>query len=174
MKSPKIEQQYKPQRKQPKMSIAIPQTLLNTLQATFDAEAKRLARDAAKVLRVPEKEVLQILKKIPKVQFKICDDNECANSCEVLLQKKKVLERCRRPCVLGTGRCLKHQEESKPPEINEEIQRLTRLEKHEDISETLWCDESTHIVYNAELKIVGALTDDDTLELYDYNDVNSQ
>jgi hypothetical protein len=156
------------------MSISIPQTLLNTLQATFDAEAKRLARDAAKVLHVPEKEVLQILKKIPKVQFKICDDNEYTNSCEVLLQKKKMLERCRRPCVLGTGRCLKHQEESKPPVLNEDIRRLTRLEKHEDVDETFWCDESTRIVYNADLNAVGSLTEDDTLELYDYMDAKSQ
>lgn len=156
------------------MSIAIPQTLLNTLQATFDAEAKRLARDAAKVLRVPEKEVLQILKKVPKVQFKICDDSECANSCDILLQRKKVLERCRRPCILGTGRCLKHQEETKPPELADTLQRLTRLEMHEDIAEPLWCDESTRIVYNADYKVMGALLDDDTLELYEYIETDSQ
>jgi hypothetical protein len=150
------------------MSVSIPQTLLTTLQATFDAEAKRLARDAAKILRIPEKEMLQVLKKVPKIQFKICDDNDCANSCEIIIQKQKLLERCRRPCILGTGRCIKHQSAQKPPELNERIQRLTRLEKHEEMDEALWCDESTHIVYNSEHKEVGALMEYDTLELYEY------
>jgi hypothetical protein len=156
------------------MSIAIPQTLLTTLQATFDAEAKRLARDAAKILRVPEKEMLQVLKKVPKIQFKICDDNECATSCEIILQRQKLLERCRRPCVLGTGRCIKHQSAPKPPELGDHIQRLTLLEKHEEMAEALWCDESTRIVYNAEHKEIGALTDDDTLEIYEYLDESNE
>lgn len=155
------------------MSISIPQTLLATLQAAFDTEAKRIARDAAKLLRVPEKEVLDTIKKIPKIQFKIIDDSEIPNSCPIFKRSisSTVLTRCRAPCVLGTGRCLQHQKQSILPEVPETKKSLTRVKRIQDTDQELWCEEDTRIIYNANGEQIGQLTEDDSIEIYELDTV---
>jgi hypothetical protein len=152
------------------MSISIPQTLLATLQAAFDAEAKRVARDAAKVLRVPEKDVLEIIKKTPKMQFKIVDDSEMPTTCPVFTTgSTQLLARCRVPCILGTGRCAQHQKQSHIPEAPETTRPLTRIKRLTDDDPELWCDEESRAIYNSTGEIIGNLTEDDTIELYEYD-----
>lgn len=150
------------------MSISIPQTLLATLQAAFDVEAKRVARDAAKLLRVPEKDVLDVIKKVPKVQFKVIDDSEIPTSCPVFKRSASttVLTRCRAPCILGTGRCSYHQKQSTIPDVPDTKKPLTRVKRLQESDPVLWCDEETRKIYNDSGEEVGQLTEDDTVEVY--------
>lgn len=153
------------------MSVSIPQTLLATLQAAFDVEAKRIARDAAKLLRVPEKDVLEVIKKVPKVQFKVIDDSEIPTSCPVFKRSSSttMLTRCRAPCILGTGRCAHHQNQANIPEVPDTKKPLTRVKRPQETDQELWCDEETRKIYNASGEEVGQLTEDDTAEVYEFD-----
>lgn len=146
------------------MSLALPQILLSSLLAAFDTEAKRVAKDAAKILRVPEKDVLQLVKKLPKMQFKVYDDSEHSQSCPVLLQESGLIRRCRHPCLLGTSRCMHHQAATVPA-VPESVKLLTRLKGH-----MYWCDEETRDVYDEKGVCVGSLNLDNQLELYSFED----
>ena len=108
------------------MSIVLPQTLLASLTASFEAEGRRLAKDVAKILRVPEKEVLQLVKQLPKVQFKVHDDSESTTSCPVLIEEPGLVKRCRGPCVLGTSRCIHHQT-NEVLAVPDTLKSLTRI-----------------------------------------------
>jgi len=155
------------------MLISIPQTLLATLQAAFDAEAKRVARDAAKLLRVPEKDVLDIIKKMPKVQFNIIDDSEIPSSCPIFKRSTSttVLTRCRGPCIIGTGRCIHHQKQTILPEVPDTKRSLTRVKRIQETDQDLWCDEDSRIIYNIAGEEVGQLMEDDTVEVYEFDAV---
>ena len=146
------------------MSLAIPHLLLTSLLAAFDGEAKRVAKDAAKILRVPEKDVLQIVKKIPKIQLKVYDDSEHVSSCPILLQESGLVKRCRHPCLLGTSRCIQHQT-ADIPSIPDSVKSLTKLKGY-----SYWCDEETRNVYNEKGVCVGSLTDENQLEIYSFED----
>jgi hypothetical protein len=146
------------------MSIVLPQTLLASLAASFEAEGKRLAKDVAKILRVPEKEVLQLLKQMPKVQFKVHDDSESVSSCPVLIEEPGLVKRCRGPCILGTSRCIHHQTNAIPT-VPDTLKLLTRIKGH-----PYWCDEETRHVYDATGVHVGELNADNQLELYVYEE----
>jgi hypothetical protein len=150
------------------MSISIPQTLLQTLQASFDSEAKKLAKDAAKLLRVPEKDVLQLLKQVPKIQFKVINDTEIPTTCPVFLETPTFLQKCRRPCILGTGRCTTHQSVTTIPTIPDTVLQLTRV-RCKTLTEPLWCDEETKQLYTASGTISGKLQDD-TILLYTFEE----
>jgi hypothetical protein len=152
------------------MSISVPQSLLSVLQASFDLEAKRVAKDVSKLLKVPEKDILQLVKQMPKIQLKVHNDNDISCECPVFLIRNTLLERCRIPCILGTGKCIHHQTEKEPPSIPETIQKLTRLSlpaTEGSKSESYWCDEETKMVYTSNCKCVGYLNEDDDLELYE-------
>ena len=125
------------------ITMQIPSSLFESLQASLQQEAKRICRDAAKLLRVPEKELEQkVLKTMPKITLV---KDQTPSNCLVLLQNT-LPYRCRLPCLLGTGRCHKHQEMTVP-----EGGTLTRISD----SERLWCDEETNIVYNEHAQEVG-------------------
>ena len=150
------------------MSLSVPQTLLHALQATFEAESKRVAKDVAKVLRVSEKDILQIVKQIPKVTLKLCDDSECPSTCPVLLQHSQIVKRCRMPCLLGTGRCIDHQTQKVPElEVFNNSIKLTKIKinNHSENQLDYWYNEETKEVLDQEGSIVGTIRDD-RLELY--------
>ena len=125
--------------------MQVPCSLFESFQASLQQEAKRICRDAAKLLRVPEKELEQkVLKSMPKISL---IKDQTPTSCLILLHNEKLPHRCRLPCLLGTGRCYKHQEIPTVPEGG----TLTRISD----SERLWCDEETGIVYNKQAQEVG-------------------
>lgn len=138
------------------LNIKIPSSLFDTLQSALKTEAKRVCRDAAKLLRRPEAEVLAILLD-PKnqVSLQILHDKDLPDSCPVLLQHSTLIERCRTPCILGTGRCLKHQSVHHIPEFPPSVQSLTRLECTEEQTTPLWCNEATGIVYDSSGSVIG-------------------
>jgi len=147
-------------------TIKIPSSLFDTLQAALKTEAKRVCRDAAKLLRRPEAEVLAIvLDPKNQVTLQILHDKDLPDSCPVLLQHSAVLERCRIPCILGTGRCLKHQSVHHIPEFPSTVQSLTRLECTEECPNPLWCDEATGIVYDSSGSVLGTYRSE-RLELF--------
>jgi preprotein translocase subunit Sec63 len=147
------------------MSLTIPQTLFTTLQSCFDMEAKRIGREMAKLLDVPEKEVLQILKRVPKVSLTLHDDTEFYASCPILIQSNSIAYRCRRGCILGTNRCVEHQtiqidaekNIEKEAETKAETQPIIKLTRLKTTESCYWCNEETSAVYDATGKQVGFL-----------------
>ncbi len=139
------------------MAVTFPASLLQTLQENFHLEAKRLCRDAAKLLRVPEKELTaKVLGKFNSSSiFKIVDDNDTPTTCPIILKRGGIFERCRCPCLLGTGRCLNHQTANPPPDVSNHLVRLTRLEPHPDLSEPLWCREDTQEMFDRSGAVIG-------------------
>jgi hypothetical protein len=150
------------------MSVKLPKQLVESLQQAFLSEARRVCRDAAKLLHQDPNDVLAILKKMPPIQFQVVDDSDAPTTCPVLLQKGAIVERCRFPCILGTGVCMNHQQESEPPSIESCDTKLTRMKHTETDMGPLWCDEETRNVYSREGVCVGALTDENVLELFTY------
>lgn len=150
------------------MSIKLPKQLVESLQQAFLSEARRVCCDAAKLLHQDKQEVLAILKKMPPIQFQIIDDSDHHTTCPVLLQTGAIVERCRRPCILGTNVCINHQDESEPPSIESCTTKLTRVKHSEPDFGPLWCDEETRNVYSREGQCVGILTEENILELITY------
>lgn len=147
------------------MSVQISQHLLESLQSVFLGEAKRLCRDAASILKVPEKELLQkVLPQSSKVKLSVLDDKDAPTSCPALLHQDNLLRRCRCPSLLGTGRCIHHQTVS-IPELPDSVKQLTRLERLAKDDDPLWCDETTGEVYDSSGAVVGEYRDE-TLYLY--------
>jgi len=145
--------------------MKIPKTLFDSLQSSLNQEAKRLCRDAAKILGIPEKEIqAKILKDVPKIT--LYEDNSMPYSCPVLLEKN-LIERCRQSCLLGTGRCLEHQGSTIPEITTQTV--LTRIQTSSDYPNQLWCDEATGNVYNKELQVIG-LYKNSSLTLYDFEE----
>jgi hypothetical protein len=134
--------------------MKIPQSILESIQISLEQEAKRICRDAAKILRVPEKNILEILKKMPKTSLIPIDDSDIPYSCPVL-EAKTITERCRRPCLLGTGRCHAHQSVRIIPEPTTQ-KTLTRIQATAMYPDPLWCDESDGTVYTADGEQVGS------------------
>lgn len=141
----------------------IPKSLLENLNASLNQEAKRLCRDAAKILKIPEKELQnKVLKKIEKIT--IHEDNDRPYSCPVF-NENNILERCRKPCLLGTGRCLTHQTSIIPEPTTHKI--LTRIQPTSEYTEPLWCDESDGSVYDRKSDIIGTMIDNKII-LYNF------
>ena len=129
--------------------MQVPSSLFESLQASLQQEARRICRDAAKILRVPEKELEQkVLKSMSKITIV---KDQTPSSCHILMNSEKLLNRCRLPCILGTGRCHKHQEITTVPEGGS----LTRIQAQVDL-DPMWCDEETNIVYNKNAEEIGS------------------
>jgi hypothetical protein len=156
------------------MSFAIPKPLLDSLQSAFLAEGRRVCRDAAKILRKPEKEVLDILKTLPKATLIIHrDTDDIPTLCPVFLDTPSpLLQRCRRSCILGTGRCYRHQDTYDPPSPPGDTIVLTRIKKIAEMDTPLWCCEETRQVYNQNGEVVGELTECRELLLFTLQDTN--
>ena len=150
----------------PTMSVKLPKSLTDSLVTAFMAESRRVCRDAAKILYQPEADVLKILKAMPQIQFQIIDDSEIPNTCPVLIQKESVIERCRTGCILGTGRCVKHQDISTIPQISESLIQLTRVRKLHQDDTPIWCNEATKEILDAAGTVIGELTEDNEIIMY--------
>ena len=149
-------------------SVKIPSSLFDTLQAAFKLEARRICRNAATLLKRPEKEVIDKVLGGSQINLQIIDDNELPISCPVILRHETILERCRRPCLLGTGRCLSHQAVVFQDTLPSNIQKLTRIGCSPENPESLWCDEMTGYVYTSSGTIVGFYKDE-ILEIYSFD-----
>lgn len=151
------------------MSIQIPKSLYDSFQNFLIGEAKRICKESAKLLHLPEKDVQQrVLKKLPKVSVSLVRESDSYISCPILIPNSKLAQRCRQPCVLGTGRCIEHQHIQEIPEYLEHT-ILTRIAPSEDIEQGLWCNEETHDVYDKDGSVVG-MYKDGTLRRYTYEE----
>ena len=136
--------------------MEIPSSLFETLEYALRQEAKRICKDAAKILHLPEKEVEEkVLKSMPKSKLTIIKDNELSYSCPILICEKDLTHRCRLPCILGTSRCYKHQTIEYIPEPLDGQMTLTRIQTTKDSLESLWCNESDGKVYNKDSESIG-------------------
>jgi hypothetical protein len=144
------------------MSLSLPKTLIAGLDAVFQREAKKLASDIAKALKRPEKEVLDILKKAEKIQYKIYNTDDDNLTCPVFLEGATLVQRCRRPCILGTNRCIQHQTVQYIPEYSETLTELTRCicTSTETTQSCILLDEISNMVYNQDGSCIGELLDD--------------
>jgi hypothetical protein len=130
-------------------------SLFTTFQAACKIEAKRICKQAAKVLQRPEKEVLDKVF-ASQLVVQIIDDDDRPLVCPVLIRHTTLLERCRRPCILGTGKCIHHQTTFSNDSYPSNVQTLTRI----DYEEPLWCNEVTGDVYNSSGSVVGFYKDE--------------
>jgi hypothetical protein len=138
------------------MSVTVPETLFLTLQASFQAEAKRICADMAKLLGIPEKELCKKVLNGKKLNLTLVEDTERPLTCLVFQHTGATLARCRRPCVLGTSRCTFHQDAAitEPPANTKALVRLQTV-VHDGSPLVLWCDEETGAVYDAKHTHVG-------------------
>jgi len=142
------------------MTLEIPSELYKTFQDIMLQEAKRLCRDAAKILGRPEKEVqTKVLKEMPKLSLTIIDDKDQPTTCPVFVRTASLIERCRHACLLGTGRCLAHQGETCIPEVDEQT-IMTRIQPIDCLDTPLWCNEATHEVYTTQGQCIGHYKDE--------------
>jgi hypothetical protein len=119
--------------------------------------------------KVPEKEVLEIIKKTPKVQLQVLDDTEMVNTCPVFVQSEKVMARCRNPCIIGTGKCLEHQKTPIKNVDETKFIKLTRIKVLDTTisePEPLWCNEEDKLIYNSMGQKVGILNEDNNIEYF--------
>ncbi len=151
------------------MSINVTQALYETLQAAFLLEGKRLCKDIATILGQDEKELQKRLLKT-KIPIALFNDSERCLSCLVIIQKDDILARCRKPCILGTMRCISHQsvetiEEPSGIESIADLKQYTRVESNAELTEQLWCHEETGTLINSKGKKVG-IYENETVSLW--------
>lgn len=134
--------------------MKLPQILLESLQGQLQAEGRKLCKEIAKLLDIPEKElVTNVLLKQPKMEIACTDETE-RTSCPVFVKRRTILERCRYPCILGTNRCTTHQSIQTIEEPETGI-GLYRLAYSSDEYSSLWIDQDTQLVYSDTNSIVG-------------------
>jgi hypothetical protein len=102
----------------------------------------------------------------------LAEDDDLPRSCQVLLKRGTVYERCRGGCVLGTSKCIRHQMTDAPSidELPENSKPLTRLERIQGMIESMWCDEATKEVFNRNGEHIGDMNEDNELELFVLDD----
>ena len=135
-------------------TVPIPLQLLENLQNVFQSEARKLCREVATTLGIPSQHVIQnVLTDMPKLPLQVFD-LDVPPLCMCLLNEEKMWFRCRKPCVLGTGRCIHHQSvKQEEPESEKVYRRIA----HKELNETLWADEQSSTVWNAKGECVGEI-----------------
>lgn len=125
----------------------IPLPLLETLQNAFEKEGKKLAESVALSLGLPPKELInKVFKKT-----KICVyDWDAPPSCNILRQDNLVYAQCSKPCLLGTTKCLIHQDEFADKPNLKKVRRLILEDRR------LWLDEDSK-VYSSDGDYLGWL-----------------
>lgn len=129
------------------MSYPIPSILLETLQSAFQREAKKICSEVAVTLGIPKQ---QVLKKVLNItSFINLIECETPHVCMFLEKKDAIHVRCRRPCILGTGRCTFHQTSEVQMEAKQILRRLINGDS------VFWLEETTGQVYNSHGVEVG-------------------
>jgi hypothetical protein len=128
----------------------IPLPLLESLQATFEKEGKKLAESVAASLGLPPQEVIK--KVFKKTQIAVYDW-DAPHICKILRRDEDVYAYCSKPCLLGTTKCLIHQnEENVEKHTCKKVQRLILDDKN------LWLDKDCK-VYSSDGTYVGWFKD---------------
>ena len=126
----------------------IPLPLLETLQTIFEKEGKKLAESVALSLGIHPQEVIK--KVFKKTQINVYDW-DAPSLCKILRKDELVYAYCSKPCVLGTTRCLIHQNEEITTEPKHKpVQRLLL----EEGSKKLWVDRTMR-VYSSDGNYLG-------------------
>jgi len=149
------------------MNIHVTQSLYETLQAAFLMEGKRLCKDIATILGQDEKELQKKLLK-NKIPINLFSDSEHCLSCLVVVQKDTILARCRKPCILGTKRCISHQAVEIIEDPAADLKQYTRVESNTDLDEPIWCHEETGTLVNSKGKRVGTY-EDEVVTLWEFD-----
>lgn len=138
-------------------SIKIPESVFKSFQAVLMGEAKRLCKDVAKALHVPEKDLIEkVLTKGKMIPISVVQTDDAPLSCPVLIESGTALvRRCRKPCLLGTGRCCGHQDIESVLQVPDSVTSLTRLAPLANGDEPLWCNEETGEVYAQDGSVLG-------------------
>jgi hypothetical protein len=125
----------------------IPIPLLETLQSSFEREGKKLAESVAISLGLQPQEVIKkVFKKTKITVF----DWDAPPSCDVLRKDNLVYAQCAKPCLLGTTKCLIHQQEIVIRPVLKKVQRLIVDDRR------LWLDEESK-VYSSDGDYLGWL-----------------
>jgi hypothetical protein len=138
----------------------VPQSLLESLQGQLQVEGRKICKEIASILGVPEKELItNVLLKMPKILVHSGDES---TSCPIPVQRSVILERCRNPCVIGSSRCAHHQHIEKydePSEVLMKSRSLYRLERLNSEQPAYWLDKDSDFIYNSSFAIIGKYKD---------------
>jgi hypothetical protein len=98
-----------------------------------------------------------------KIQYKIYDTDEHDISCPVFLSGSHVIQRCRRPCILGTNRCVHHQTSHVASLPSNQYTELTRCIAScvQSSYKNLLYNEETNLMYNENGDCIGEVCDDE-------------
>jgi len=139
--------------------MQIPESLFLSFQSQLQAEGKRLCRDLAKVLGVPEKELItNVLLKDKKISI-TPDTNDGKPFCPVLVPRGAILDRCFHPILLGTERCMHHQSVGALPEVPDGLTTLVKL----STTTPYYMNPETKEVLDESGKLVGVYRDEEVL-----------
>jgi len=125
----------------------VPIPLLESLQSAFEREGKKLAESVALSLGLQPQEVI---KKVFKKTGITVYDWDASSSCDILRRDNMVYAQCAKPCLLGTTKCLIHQQEIASKPNLKKVRRLVLDDKR------LWLDEESK-VYSSEGLYLGWL-----------------
>ncbi len=148
-------------------SVKIPKYLVDSLDTMFEKVGREYIKQAAQILEKDEKEMLKII--LPKLKQKessmvrMYPDQEyytCAHLPNYKSQSR-LQYRCRLPNVIGTQRCMHHQQIRSIEDIEPEISVTRVFVKDSSEHDNMYfCDEKTQQVYNKEGTVIGTRHND--------------
>lgn len=139
----------------------VPRILWESLEATFNNEARRYIKDLAACLNIPADTLTaKVLPKKSTVKVYLQDSPVETEelSCHSFVAAGAIAARCRAPVLIGTNYCNAHQHYR--PEVNRSIEGTKKLFRlaipldQEADYPTLWYDESG-TVYDCNLAVRG-------------------
>jgi hypothetical protein len=141
-----------------KVQIPIPRVYWDAMQASLNAEVKRLSKEISRVLHQPEHPLLRAVKENTIGMYIFEEEGSelvdiQSMRCSFMIPSEEnpaVLCRCNQPILLGAGNaCPSHlQKESPRPDV----QRLKIIKSFE---ETYWVDQENIIRRKGDLKPIG-------------------
>jgi hypothetical protein len=141
------------------MSYPIPTILLETLQSAFQHEAKKICAEVAETLGIPKQQVIK--KVLNHTSFINLIECETPHVCMFLQKEKYIYTRCRKHALLGTGRCVNHQNIE---QVQEEAKQVLRKLINGDA--IFWLEEETGKVFDSTGSCVGTYAER-VLRIYD-------
>jgi hypothetical protein len=142
-----------------KVSIPISRIYWDALQASLNAEVRRLAKEISSVLHQPEEPLMRAIKK-NTLDVYIFEES---NSSEIEIESMRcshlvpstdnpeVLCRCNQPILIGAGKaCPAHLSKESP-----EFDSVERLRIIKSFGESYWIDQNNIIRNKGDLKPIG-------------------
>lgn len=138
----------------------VPRLLWENFESVLLAQSKRYIGELAKMLGVPEKDLIKkVLPSSDSLKVIIQDTQTECNQCKAYIQQDKLTVYCRKATAYGSEYCAFHR--NKRMTVIEGT-NPTQLQKIKDINnlEPLWASRNT--IYNSNGDMVGKINREDS------------